>query len=636
MDDPKSRPGRAHTRTCGALAALGLLLALLVLATPASAATFTVDTTADGSDLHPGDGFCAADSGPPNCTLRAAVDEANADGGSQTIDVPAGDYVLAQGVLDVSGSGLDLTIAGAGARSVMVDGGGGDRVFQVASGVTATISGLTLTNGRADNTNGFYGGDLINNGTLTLDHVHVTGGHAGSGGGLANEGTMTVTHSLLEANHADIGGSDAGAILNYGNGANGATLDVVDSTIANNTANLIGGISSYNSASNAVTIESSTIVGNDGGTRNDVPNAGGVVISTGTGAATGTIVAGNTALGGPSNCHGTITSNGGNLESGTDCGFTDPSDQQSTDPVLGALADNGGQTDTLLPAAGSPAIDRGLASCPSPDQRDVARPQGGACDVGAVEVVPTPPSSTGSPSPQPTPPPGTAPVAAPSSGPPPPVFGQSFVGGPVSGVILVKRPGSNQFVVLAANESLPVGTIVDATRGVMHLVSARDSSGAQQSGNFYGGVFQVGQGSGATAALAAAPVVPTELRLVGRLDCPAASRRAASHRRPAAFTGRRRHTTRHLWGDAHGNFRTRGSYSAATVRGTKWLVSDTCTATRTTVARGVVAVRDFVRHRTVLVRAGHSYLARAPSAAAASRRARRLRAQARRGARFTG
>jgi len=69
---------------------------------------------------------------------------------------------------------------------------------------------------------------------------------------------------------------------------------------------------------------------------------------------------------------------------------------------------------------------------------------------------------------------------------------------------------------------------------------------------------------------------------------------------------------RRLRGRAKGRFRTRGRYSAATVRGTNWTVADRCDGTLTSVKTGVVAVRDFRKRRDVTVRAGHSYLARAP------------------------
>ena len=68
--------------------------------------------------------------------------------------------------------------------------------------------------------------------------------------------------------------------------------------------------------------------------------------------------------------------------------------------------------------------------------------------------------------------------------------------------------------------------------------------------------------------------------------------------------------SRKLWGDGKGKFRTRGRYSSATVRGTIWLVQDTCEGTLTRVRQGVVSVRDSARGKTVLVRAGRSYLAK--------------------------
>ena len=62
------------------------------------------------------------------------------------------------------------------------------------------------------------------------------------------------------------------------------------------------------------------------------------------------------------------------------------------------------------------------------------------------------------------------------------------------------------------------------------------------------------------------------------------------------------------WGNGKGKFRTTGKYSSATVRGTIWLTQDECDGTLTKVTRGVVAVRDFKRKKTVTVKAGHSYL----------------------------
>ena len=73
---------------------------------------------------------------------------------------------------------------------------------------------------------------------------------------------------------------------------------------------------------------------------------------------------------------------------------------------------------------------------------------------------------------------------------------------------------------------------------------------------------------------------------------------------------KKRHRARRLWGsDSKGKFRTRGGNSVATVRGTAWYVEDRCDGTLTRVSKGSVSVYDRGRHRTVVVRAGHSYLA---------------------------
>ena len=61
--------------------------------------------------------------------------------------------------------------------------------------------------------------------------------------------------------------------------------------------------------------------------------------------------------------------------------------------------------------------------------------------------------------------------------------------------------------------------------------------------------------------------------------------------------------------DNHGKFRTKGRYAAATVRGTVWSIADRCDGTLTHVTRGTVVVSDLVRHKSITVRAGHSYLA---------------------------
>ena len=75
---------------------------------------------------------------------------------------------------------------------------------------------------------------------------------------------------------------------------------------------------------------------------------------------------------------------------------------------------------------------------------------------------------------------------------------------------------------------------------------------------------------------------------------------------------RSRRLIRRLRARGRGRFRTRGRYSSATVRGTTWTIADRCDGTLTSVRSGTVAVRDFRRRRTIIVRAGKAYLARAP------------------------
>jgi hypothetical protein len=169
------------------------------------------------------------------------------------------------------------------------------------------------------------------------------------------------------------------------------------------------------------------------------------------------------------------------------------------------------------------------------------------------------------------------------------VFHKSVVAGRVSGTIRFRKPGDKAFTTLgAADQALPLGSTLDTTHGVMELSSVPQAGAAAQTSRFYDGQFKVTQPGGVT-----------QLALTQRLaSCHGASAAAKKPR------------TRKLWGSGKGSFRVSGQYSSATVRGTKWLVQDTCAGTLTRVVSGVVSVRDSVRHKTVLLRAGKRYLAR--------------------------
>jgi hypothetical protein len=208
-----------------------------------------------------------------------------------------------------------------------------------------------------------------------------------------------------------------------------------------------------------------------------------------------------------------------------------------------------------------------------------------------VQAAPPPPTPLPAPSAQPAP----APTATPDPVLPPPVAQKSVNVEVKSGRVLIKLPGTNRFVALGAGQQIPLGTTLDTTKGRIRLTAAADKKGKTQTADFYAGIFRIGQTKGA------APV--TELTLVEPLSCTAKASGAG-----AAAAKKK---TRKLWGDGAGKFRTRGQYSAATVRGTLWLTEDRCGTTLTRVRRGTVEVRDLVKRRTVLVKAGRQYLARA-------------------------
>ncbi len=136
------------------LSILAVLFLQVGIVPAAAAANFTVNSNIDVVDANPGDGLCQTAT-PGQCTLRAAVQEANALSGADTITMPADIYTLtiagagedaaATGDLDITG---DLTITGAGMATTIVDANSLDRAFHVVSG-TLHLSDLTVQNGQA-------------------------------------------------------------------------------------------------------------------------------------------------------------------------------------------------------------------------------------------------------------------------------------------------------------------------------------------------------------------------------------------------------------------------------------------------------------------------------------------------------
>jgi hypothetical protein len=157
----------------------------------------------------------------------------------------------------------------------------------------------------------------------------------------------------------------------------------------------------------------------------------------------------------------------------------------------------------------------------------------------------------------------------------------------------VKLPGSDHFVLLTHPENLPPGTTVDVSGKA--AIELADPKGNEMV--FYG------QPDGVPSRFIYAVVGAGYVRLV--LTGGSFSRFARS----AASLTKAKKPVRRLWGSGKGKFSTKGRYAAATVRGTIWETADFKDGTLVLVKRGIVAVQDLVKHKTVLVKAGHSYFA---------------------------
>ena len=233
--------------------------------------------------------------------------------------------------------------------------------FDSGGGVFFSSGALTVTNSifrgnETTGTNSAGGGLFIgSSSTATVKQAEFSSNVAtDNGGGIHNQGALTLENVTISGNSSGIGAG----ILTTGTD----TTDILNSTISSNSVpsgTSSGGLVAYNS----VTIKNSIVSGND---NDECLNHSGSA----------------------------ITSNGYNISSDNTCGFSGTGDQVNTDPLLGALADNGGFTKTHLLTPGSPAIDTGTnTGCPATDQRGLSRPQDGddnsseVCDIGAYERI---------------------------------------------------------------------------------------------------------------------------------------------------------------------------------------------------------------------------------------------------------
>ncbi|HEV2902654.1 MAG TPA: CSLREA domain-containing protein, partial [Gaiellaceae bacterium] len=245
-------PRGSRLASAGCILVLAAILGLKAAGlADAAGLNIQVNSTADALDASVGDALCRTTAG--TCTLRAAIQEANAIPGADAILVPAGTYGLAIPPLnqnDITTGDLDITdsleIRGAGAGSTFVDGGfppagappdvrGLDRIFEVlVDGGDVSFSGLTVSDGYAAE----YGGAIMNNSTASLlvSAAVLTGNAAGKTGGAIDNhvgGAVAVSDSTLSGNYARESGS---AINNNRDG----TLTVANSSISGNSASVVG------------------------------------------------------------------------------------------------------------------------------------------------------------------------------------------------------------------------------------------------------------------------------------------------------------------------------------------------------------------------------------------------------------
>ncbi len=271
-----------------------LLLALFLISHDARAASFQVDSPLDARDADVGDGVCVTLSG--TCSLRAAVEQANALESSDVILLPAGDYTLslvgpnedlaASGDLDLRGN---LAVVGSDPASTRVFGAG-DRVFDVQLEAVVSLTRLGIHAGGAVNS----GGGLQNSGTLVLTGCVVSGNGGDmravlSGGGIFNFGLLTVSGGSISDNQVQ-GGMLAPV---SGGGVYSTTAMLLTGVrIENNRAlgNLASGGGVAGIAPGVVQIINSELVGNQAST------GGAIAVTGATITVTGSLVAGNSAL----------------------------------------------------------------------------------------------------------------------------------------------------------------------------------------------------------------------------------------------------------------------------------------------------------------------------------------------------
>jgi hypothetical protein len=333
------------------------------------------------------------------------------DGGSLTvIDCTFTGNRCASSGEDVSGGAIN----GQGVGTLIVEGstfannsgsngGGVGTQDENVTVVNSTFSNNSATGTDGNPGNGGDGGGLTYDGSkisLTLCGDKFVNNHANAAGGAVfrvayTDEATNIDRCTFDGNSVDANAGNAGGLYleyttinmsattisnnsaHYGGGiwiGHAAVANVTNVTIADNTAVMGGGVWFANQVTG--TFENVTVAGNQG----DGLFGGDTGLTL-----ANTIVAGNLhgSMDGSDNCTDEHGAAGVDMQS-SGAGHECTASVTTGDPQLGALADNGGPTETMLPAATSPAVGKG-AGCPSTDQRGDVRPSSG-CTLGAVEV----------------------------------------------------------------------------------------------------------------------------------------------------------------------------------------------------------------------------------------------------------
>ena len=285
--------------------------------------------------------------------------------------------------------------------------------YHVVTGADgATLDGFTVTAGYANAVGHKFGGGMLNeNSSPTVTNTTFSGNYADNGAGMYNDNSSpTVTNTTFSGNTAEDGGGmynkngSSPTVTNTTFSGNDAlsgggmynwssSPTVTNTTFSGNTANNGGGGGMSNIESSNPTVTNTTFSGNyadyDGGGMRNYESSP---------ILTNVIIANSTSGGDCANFSSTLNAASANnlIEDATyDCGLTNGDANGNIvgfDPLLGALADNGGATQTFALLSGSPAIDTGddtvcadAGTVNNLDQRGVTRPQGAGCDIGAYE-----------------------------------------------------------------------------------------------------------------------------------------------------------------------------------------------------------------------------------------------------------